>query len=135
MQYQTKHSCLHLHTCVKYISGFRCPALLHLTFFFVHFPCSVPFSSCFFIYLSDCNQSQTFAIEWGWRHFAASHWQKKSANHSHRSTSLLIALTFHFSFFLFFFQEIKFRAAGMDSKQTNKKMTPHIKCLSIDTSS
>ncbi len=130
------HSCLH--TCVKYISGFRCPALLHPTFFFVHFSHSIPFSSCFFIYLSDCNQSLTFAIEWGWRHSAASHWLKPSKNishHSHRSASLSLSLFIFLSFFASFKRS---NSGQLAWTPTNKqKMTPHIQRerLSIDTSS
>ncbi len=119
------HSCLH--TCVKYISGFRCPALLHPTFFFVHFLILFPFHPAFsFIYpialshwlLQLNGDGDTPLPLIGWNQ------ARTSANHSHRSASLLITLTFHLPFFLFFLQEIKFRAAGMDSKQTNKKWRP-----------
>ncbi len=119
------HSCLH--TCVKYISGFRCPALLHPTFFFVHFSHSIPFSSCFFIYLSDCNQSLTLQLNGdgdtplpliGWNQ------ARTSANHSHRSASLSLSLFIFLSFFASFKRSNSGQLAWTPNKQT-KNDAPH----------
>lgn len=76
------------------------------------------FSFCFLLFI-QLQSATVFAIEWGWRRIAASHWLKPTKHYQpppHRSC---------FSFYCpqFFYQEIKFRAAGMDSTTTKNQQT------------